>query len=181
MLQSRPTQGSRPTPSTDFIMKDDVGMTSFYEVMGEFYKSDFKKHASPTRRLMNMKESTWKHKQHMYDNLQKNKNYSLTYCISPDKAYIVEPHGGEIDYDQADKNLEKFYDKVMNQDITQHKVRESKELKEQQKRREVEAREQGKSSPRRRKIPLALTTKVTKRKIGRILTAVSTAVFRILR
>ena len=44
-----------------------------------------------------------------------------------------------------------------------------------------EARQQNRPSPTRKKIPLALTTKVTKRKIGRILSAVQTAVFRVLK
>jgi len=50
----------------------------------------------------------------MKNNLEKTQNYSLTYCISPDKAYVVEPHGGEINYSLAQKNPLKFYDKVMN-------------------------------------------------------------------
>lgn len=130
MLNSRRPAGASGV-NTEHITGDDLGMGSFYAVMGEFYKSDFKRHASPTRRLMNMKESTWKHKQHMSDNMIRNSNYKLTYCISPDKAYMVEPHGGEINYDLADTNLGKFYDKVMNQDVTQHKVRQSKELTQQ--------------------------------------------------
>lgn len=94
---------------------------------------------------------------------------------------MVEPHGGEINYDLAEKNKEKFYEKVMNQDITQHKVRVSKHLTNQQNDRFAKAKEEGKASPKRKKIPLALTTKVTKRKIGRVLFAVKTALFNILR
>ena len=82
--------------------------------MGDFYKSDMPRHESPTRRLKQMKDSSWKHKGHMKNNLEKTQNYSLTYCISPDKAYVVEPHGGEINYSLAQKNPLKFYDKVMN-------------------------------------------------------------------
>lgn len=103
-------------------------MDNFYAVMGDFYKSNFKKHDSPTRRLMQMKESTWNHKGHFHNKLRKTQDYSLSYQIGPDKAYVVEPHGGEINYDLAQKNPLKFYDKVMNQDITQHKVRKSKDL-----------------------------------------------------
>lgn len=48
--------------------------------------------------------------------------YSLTYCSSPGKSYIVEPHGGALNYDIAQKNPLKFYDQVFNQNITKHKM-----------------------------------------------------------
>lgn len=51
--------------------------------------------------------------------------YKLTYCSSPDRTYVVEPHQGELDYDNAHKNLDKFYKKVMNQDITKHTLSKS--------------------------------------------------------
>ena len=69
-----------------------------------------KKHESPTRRLMQMKESTWKHKSHFQGTLRRTQDYSLTYCTSPDKAYIIEPHEGELNYDLAYKNPAKFLD-----------------------------------------------------------------------
>ena len=39
---------------------------------------------------------------------------------SPDKTYVIEPKGGEINYALAYKNPLKFYDNVMNQDIREH-------------------------------------------------------------
>jgi hypothetical protein len=99
---------------------------TFYHVMSDYYKADHKKHESPTRRLMEMKESCWKHKTHFKDTLRRNQDYSLTYCTSPDKAYVIEPHGGELNYDEAYKKPNEFFKKVMSQDITEHKVRKSK-------------------------------------------------------
>jgi hypothetical protein len=75
---------------------------------------------------MEMKESCWKHKTHFKDTLRRNQDYSLTYCTSPDKAYVIEPHGGELNYDEAYKKPNEFFKKVMSQDITEHKVRKSK-------------------------------------------------------
>lgn len=40
--------------------------------------------------------------------------YSLTYCPSPDRAYVVQPREGELDYDKAHKNLDRFFRKVIN-------------------------------------------------------------------
>jgi len=48
----------------------------------------------------------------------------LTYCSSPGRSYIIEPHGGELNYKLAEKNLNKFFDHVFNQEITQHKLKE---------------------------------------------------------
>jgi hypothetical protein len=74
---------------------------------------------------------------------------------------VIEPKGGEINYDLAYKNPVKFYDMVMKQEITQHKVQKSKD-------------------GRKKNGPLQVTTKVTTRKIGRILYAVQTKLTQIL-
>lgn len=37
-------------------------------------------------------------------------DYSLTYCTSPGKSYVIEPQGGELNYNLAQKNPLKFYD-----------------------------------------------------------------------
>jgi hypothetical protein len=71
------------------------------------------KHASPTRRLISHKNTVFNHKQAMKDNIQR-QEYSLTYCPSPGKSYVIEPHGGELKYALAEKNPEKFYDQVFN-------------------------------------------------------------------
>jgi hypothetical protein len=52
-------------------------------------------------------------------------SYQLTYSTSPGKTYVIEPHGGELNYKLVDRNPEKFYHQVFNQDITQTKFRES--------------------------------------------------------
>jgi hypothetical protein len=43
-----------------------------------------------------------------------NNNYSIKYVASPDKSYLVNPKEGEIDYELAYKNFDKFYHKVAN-------------------------------------------------------------------
>merc|ERR1719326_515001 len=100
---------------------------------------------------MQMKESTWKHKSHFQNTLRRTQDYSLTYCTSPDKAYVIEPHGGELNYDEAYKKPNQFYQKVMEQDITEHKVRKSKEVIAQNRARVEEARRTNSPSPRRSK------------------------------
>ena len=60
-----------------------------------------------------MKETTFKHKEHFRDTLWRTHDYSLTYCTSPDKAYVIEPHGGELDYDEACKKPNAFHKKAL--------------------------------------------------------------------
>jgi hypothetical protein len=52
----------QPAPSSP-IKKDD----DFYKLMGDFYQSspDLHRHASPTKRLIQQKNSTWTHKEQM--------------------------------------------------------------------------------------------------------------------
>ena len=38
--------------------------------------------------------------------------YTLRYVASPVKSYVVNPKEGEIDYSDAYKNFNKFYDRV---------------------------------------------------------------------
>lgn len=66
------------------------------------------KHSSPTRRLISHKNTTFDHKKVMHNNIDR-QDYSLTYVPSPGKSYIIEPHGGEINYGMHKKNPEKFY------------------------------------------------------------------------
>jgi hypothetical protein len=82
----------------------------------------------------------------------------MHYTTSPDKSYVIEPKGGELDYNMAYKNPLKFYDQVMSQDIIQHKVRRNQG---------ADGQEQS---------GYAFTSKVTKRKIGRILYAVQSKI-----
>ena len=91
-------------------------MDNFYEIMGEFYGS-VKKHESPTKRLIQQKDAAFKHKSFLSKHIKKTQDYNLTYVASPEKTYVIEPKGGEINYDLARKDPLKFYDYVMNQDI----------------------------------------------------------------
>jgi len=49
----------------------------------------------------------------MKDNVQKG-DYSLVYTPGVQKSYVIQPHGGELDYKLAEKNPLKFYDQVFN-------------------------------------------------------------------
>ena len=40
---------------------------------------------------------------------------------------MIQPKEGEIDYKLAEKNVEKFYNKVLTQDVTEHKVSKKKQ------------------------------------------------------
>ena len=122
-------------------------MDDFYSVMGDFYGADMPRHASPTRRLINQKNATWDHKELLSKHMRPSQVYKLHYTSSPDRSYVIEPKGGELDYQLAYKNPLKFYEQVMTQDIIEHRV-----SKEQQ--------------------GLYLSVQVTKRMIGRILYAV---------
>lgn len=63
---------------------------------------------------MNQMDTACTNKNVINSQLNTGNGYKLTYCPSPDKSYVVEPHQGELDYDKARKNLDKFYKKVMN-------------------------------------------------------------------
>ena len=58
------------------------------------------KHESPNRRLIQQKNATVKHKKKFKGSVDRAK-YSLMYNPTPEKSYIIEPHGGEIQYDLA--------------------------------------------------------------------------------
>jgi hypothetical protein len=104
--------------------KDTTG--NFYQVMEEYYWKGpgDERHSSPTKRLISLKNSAVEHKKIMKSNVHLSQNYTLTYCSSPGRSYIIEPHGGELNYNLAEKNLQKFFDHVFNQEITQHKAKE---------------------------------------------------------
>jgi len=48
--------------------------------------------------------------------------YSIKYVASPAKSYLVNPKEGEIDYSDATKNFNKFYNRVANQPIVKHRM-----------------------------------------------------------
>lgn len=84
-----------------------------------------RKHKSPTKRLVQHKNSTTKHKQRIQDTLHKG-DYSQTYNIAPGKSYVIEPQGGELPYEIAEQSPRKFYDKVLNQDIKKCTINKTK-------------------------------------------------------
>jgi hypothetical protein len=90
--------------------------------------------------------------------------YKLHYTTSPEKSYVIEPRGGELDYDMAYKNPLQFYNQVMTQDIIQHKVTKA-----------TATNQDGTQTD-----GYAMTVKVTKRKIGRILYAVQNKILELV-
>lgn len=81
---------------------------------GYYMPGPERKHKSPVRRLIQHKNSTTLHKQKIVDDGLQKGSYSQTYCISPGKSYVIEAQGGELPYEMADKNPEKFYSIVLN-------------------------------------------------------------------
>jgi hypothetical protein len=100
-------------------------MDDFYTIMGDFYAKDStcQRHESPTKRLIQQKNAAWSHKQVFKDKVRANQSYQLHYTTSPEKSHLIEPIGGELNYDLARKNPMAFYNNVMNQDIVQHKIK----------------------------------------------------------
>ena len=104
----------------------------FYRVMNDyikeytgepgFFNHNLRKHTSPTKRLISMKNTAFSHKKVMNEqgiNTDTERGpYKLTYCSSPGKMYLVQPHGGELNYRLVDRSPEKFYNQVFNQEIT---------------------------------------------------------------
>lgn len=76
-----------------------------------------KKGSSPTKRLIEMKKSTWAHNKKA-KNVQEQTEYSLKYTTSPKKTYVMDPHEGKIDYSKAKKNA--FVEDLKTQKVTQH-------------------------------------------------------------
>lgn len=128
----------------------DADRDGFYKLMGEFYSSDMKRHVSPTKRLIKQKNSTWEHKallQHHHDD-----KYGLHYTASPGKSYYIKPEGGELNYDLAYKDPLGFYDQVMTGNVIEHKAKDT-----------------GVKCADGIHHEVMLTTRLTHRKIGKIL------------
>ena len=101
----------------------DLKGDEFYKVMDKIYGGkNPPKHKSPTKRLMQQKDAAVNHKTFLSKNLSKGDEYSLTYVTDPKKTYVIQPREGEINYDLAKRSPLKFYDKVMKQKVTEHKV-----------------------------------------------------------
>ena len=81
---------------------------------------------------------------------------------------MIQPKDGEINYDNALKNPNKFYDRVMNQDVMEHKVQKKV-------RTEVirgASQEGGMPQVKRKVEGFQMTSRLTKRAIARVLVAV---------
>ena len=89
---------------------------------GYYMPGPERKHKSPTKRLIKHKDSTWTHKKRIATGIHKG-DYSQTYCISPGKTYVIEPQGGELPYEIAEKSPTKFYRQVLHQDIKKYTVK----------------------------------------------------------
>lgn len=89
-----------------FVTGDD---DDFLKMLGEFYKGDMRKHESPTKRLIAHKNSAHEHKEIFSHHSNRHSGYKLHYTASPEKSYVIEPKGGELDYELAYRNPVKFY------------------------------------------------------------------------
>lgn len=97
----------------------DPNIKGFYGVIDDFYAKDGnERHISPVKRLVAHKTGTFDHKQVFQANYCPEKDYKLEYTTSPTKSYVIEPKDGPIDYSLATKNPLKFYDNVLNSDVT---------------------------------------------------------------
>jgi|LauGreDrversion4_2_1035121.scaffolds.fasta_scaffold889642_1 hypothetical protein len=82
--------------------RNNDDMPTLEDIIEDFADEEFQgKHKSPTRRLMNHKESTFEHKKIFYNKLNRGE-YSQTYCIAPGKSYVIEAQGGELPYELAE-------------------------------------------------------------------------------
>ena len=95
-------------------------------------------------------------------------DYSITYVVDPKKTYLIQPKEGELNYDNALKNPSKFYDRVMNQDVMEHRVAKKTRTNV------VQGGGQPGEMPavKRKTRGFEMTSRLTKRAIARILVAV---------
>jgi hypothetical protein len=105
-----------------------VALTNMDDILDGYYMpGPERKHKSPTRRLINHKNSTAAHKQRVATGLQRGE-YSQIYSIAPGSTYVIEAQGGELPYDIAESNPTQFYNRVLNQDIKRCKVKDHNRL-----------------------------------------------------
>lgn len=87
---------------------------------------------------------------------------------------MIQPKEGEINYDLAQKSPLKFYDKVMNADVIEHKVQGKTKSS-------VVEREDGEMATiKRRTGGFEMTSRLTKRAVARILIAVQDKLLRMI-
>ena len=82
----------------------------------------------------------------MNSQVERTQQYGFKYTSSPGKSYIIEPTQGELDYRIAYKDPIKFYDLVMEQEVVQHKLSDGVQ-----------------------KGTVEISSKITQRKIGKIM------------
>ena len=146
---------------------NNVNLDEFRDVMDFVYGGkNPPKHKSPTKRLVQQKDAAWDHKTHLKNNLAQSNAYSLTYVVDPKKTYVIAPKDGEIDYEMSYKKPVKFYETVMKQKVTEHKVQRARTF----------VGEPGDDMPKKRILKkgksLELRSRITIRAICRILRAV---------
>lgn len=89
-----------------------------HELLGQMaLPSQVERHESPTKRLIQHKDSTWDHKARVSFGLKQDLastskhvqqrglmtgDYSQVYSVEPGKTYVIEPQGGELPYEMAD-------------------------------------------------------------------------------
>jgi hypothetical protein len=100
---------------------------AFYVACADYYKDGADKHDSPTKRLISQKNTTVDHKKVFKQNIERTSNSH--FYSSPGKSFVIEPKKGEIDYKLAKKDLNKFYEKVFSEEVTQHKVKNESPLR----------------------------------------------------
>jgi len=97
-------------------------LTNMEDMLDGYYQpGPERKHKSPTRRLINHKNSITTHKQKVANDLDRGE-YSQIYSIAPGSTYVIEAQGGELPYEMAQKNPQQFYNRVLNQDIKKCRV-----------------------------------------------------------
>ena len=80
---------------------------------------------SPTKRLVQMKNTTAKH--HTIEEYKsiKDGKYSLQYTTCPEKSHVVVPDEGEINYDKCNgKFAHKFVEKIINAEVELYEIEE---------------------------------------------------------
>lgn len=77
-------------------------LTNLDDILDGYYMpGPERKHKSPTRRLIQHKNSITDHKTRVSNNLQRG-DYSQIYSIGPGSTYVIEAQGGELPYEIAE-------------------------------------------------------------------------------
>ena len=105
------------------------------------------------------------------------KDYSITYVVDPKKAYVVQPKEGEIDYSMAEKNPVKFIDKVLSQDVLEHKIAKKTRTSVVKQNSSVGEMPMIKRKSR----GMEITSRLTKRAVARIIIAVQNKLHSLLK